>query len=58
MHHFGSVDAVALRGRGRAMPLAGGLFALGALLLASLPPSSIFTGEAMLGEAHRRIGYE
>lgn len=57
LHRFSSVDEMELHGYGRGMPVTGGLFALSALLLASLPPFGLFTGEALLSETAKPSGY-
>lgn len=57
LHRFSSIDEMELYGRGRVMPVTGALFALSAVLLASLPPFGLFAGEAVLGESAKRAGY-
>jgi multicomponent Na+:H+ antiporter subunit D len=57
LHRFSSVDEMELHGQGRTMPVTGGLFALSALLLASLPPFGLFKGEALLSETAKPSGY-
>jgi len=57
LHRFSAVDEMELHGHGRAMPATGALFGFSALLLASLPPFGLFTGEALLGETAKRSGY-
>jgi len=57
LHRFATVDEMELYGRGRVMPLTGALFALSAVVLASLPPFGVFAGEAILGESAKRAGY-
>lgn len=50
-HRFASVDELELRGRGRDLPLTAGLFLVGGLALASLPPFGPFLGKGMIDEA-------
>jgi multicomponent Na+:H+ antiporter subunit D len=45
---FGTVDAGELHGRGRELPVAGALFALGGLCIAGAPPLGPFWGKATL----------
>jgi multicomponent Na+:H+ antiporter subunit D len=56
-HRFASVDELALRGRGRDLPLTAGLFVLGGLAVASLPPFGPFLGKAMIDEAALEAGH-
>jgi multicomponent Na+:H+ antiporter subunit D len=51
LSHFGTVDEHALYGKGRSMPVVGGLFLLGALALAGLPPFGAGLGKGMLDGA-------
>jgi multicomponent Na+:H+ antiporter subunit D len=51
LDRYGSVDEHGLRGRGRELPLAGGLFALGGLALAGLPPFGTGLGKAVAEHA-------
>lgn len=51
LSHFGTVDEHELYGRGRGMPLVSGLFLLGALALAGLPPFGAGLGKGMLDAA-------
>jgi multicomponent Na+:H+ antiporter subunit D len=51
LHRFGSVDEFDLHGRGRAVPVAGVLLALGGLLLAAAPVASTFFGKSLLDAA-------
>jgi multicomponent Na+:H+ antiporter subunit D len=48
LHRFGSVDEFDLRGRGRALPVLGVVFAAGALVLASAPLMLTFFGKDLL----------
>jgi multicomponent Na+:H+ antiporter subunit D len=56
-HRLGSIDEVDLHGRGRRLWATGPLFALGALVLASLPPFGPFAGKSLLEEAASESGY-
>lgn len=57
LHRFRSVDEYELHGRGRRMPVVGGLFALGGLLLAALPPFTLFFGKSLMEDAASDAGY-
>jgi multicomponent Na+:H+ antiporter subunit D len=57
LHRFGTVDELDLHGRGRELPLVGILFAVGALLLSALPPSTMFFGKSLLDEGSVQEGY-
>src|SRR3954454_19180500 len=56
-HRAGTVSELALRGRGRVLPITAGLVVLGGLALASLPPFGPFLGKAMIEEAGSEVGY-
>ena len=56
-HRLGSIDEVALHGRGRSLPLVGALFALGALAIASLPPFGPFAGKSLIEETAGEQGF-
>jgi multicomponent Na+:H+ antiporter subunit D len=49
-HRFGTLDELELRGRGRALPWAAPLLALGALGLAGAAPFGTFAGKALIEE--------
>jgi multicomponent Na+:H+ antiporter subunit D len=51
LHRLGTLHLGGLTGRGREVPGAVALLALGAPLLAGLPPSGLFVGKAGMGEA-------
>jgi multicomponent Na+:H+ antiporter subunit D len=55
-HRFRSVEMADLHGRGRGLLPLGVLFALGALLIASLPPAGPFLGKAIVEEAALAAG--
>ena len=57
LHRFATVDEFDLHGRGRALPLVGVLFTLGALLLAAAPPFTAFVGKSLVEEDLSRAGY-
>jgi multicomponent Na+:H+ antiporter subunit D len=57
LHRFRTVDEYDLHGRGREVPLAGVLFALGAVLLAAPPPFTEFQGKALIESASSEAGY-
>src|SRR3954452_6611828 len=56
-HRFGTVDELDLRGRGREMPLTAGLWLLGGLAIASLPPFGPFLGKGLIEAAATEAGY-
>jgi multicomponent Na+:H+ antiporter subunit D len=57
-HRRGRVDEYRLRGQGRDLPYTGALFALGGLLLASLPPFGTFLGKSLIEDAAVNEGYD
>ena len=57
-HRFGVVEIADLHGRGRSLRGTGVVFVLGALTIASLPPSGSFLGKAVVEDAALRArGY-
>jgi multicomponent Na+:H+ antiporter subunit D len=54
---FGSADVGRLYGRGRDMPAAGALFALGALIITATPPSLPFLGKSVVDAAAEDAGH-
>jgi multicomponent Na+:H+ antiporter subunit D len=56
-YHLGSVDELALRGRGRHLPWTATLVVLGALGLAGVPPFGTFLGKALMEEAAGAAGH-
>ena len=56
-HRAGTVSELALRGRGKVLPITAGLVVVGGLALASLPPFGPFLGKAMIEEAGSEVGY-
>ena len=58
LHRLRSVDELELAGRGRGLEMIGVITALGAVGLAGVPPFGTFTGEALLEEAARGLGFE
>jgi multicomponent Na+:H+ antiporter subunit D len=48
LHRFGTIDECDLHGRGRVLRLTGVLFAIGGLLLAAIPPVTLFFGKSLL----------
>jgi multicomponent Na+:H+ antiporter subunit D len=56
-HRRGRVDEYRLRGEGRDLPYTGAMFALGGLLLASLPPFGTFLGKSLIEDAAVKEGY-
>jgi multicomponent Na+:H+ antiporter subunit D len=56
-HRYASVDELELRGRGRDLPVTGGLMLVGGLALASLPPFGPFLGKSMIDEAATDAGH-
>lgn len=57
LHRFKTVDEYDLHGCGREIPLVGVLFAVGGLLLAALPPFTLFAGKSLLEESASDRGY-
>jgi len=58
LHRFANVDEYDLHGRGREVPVAGVIMAVGALLLAACPPFTTFMGKSLLdAAASGRSGY-
>jgi multicomponent Na+:H+ antiporter subunit D len=56
-HRYASVDELALRGRGRDLPITAGVVVLGGLALASLPPFGPFLGKSMIEHAASETGH-
>ncbi|MGH7641102.1 MAG: complex I subunit 5 family protein [Candidatus Dormibacteria bacterium] len=56
LHRFQSLDELVLGGRGRGMWLVGGIYLLGGLALAGLPPFGTFAGSRLLGSALQSSG--
>jgi multicomponent Na+:H+ antiporter subunit D len=56
LHRVGSLTFTELAGRGRDVPVAMGLLAVGALLLAGAPPSGLFAGKAVMTDAAQEVG--
>jgi multicomponent Na+:H+ antiporter subunit D len=48
LHRFATIDEYDLHGRGRDVPAVGVLLAVGALLLAALPPFTAFAGKSLI----------
>ena len=57
LHRFRTIDEYDLHGRGREIPIPGVLLAVGGLLLAALPPFTLFAGKSLLEEASSQAGY-
>lgn len=57
LHRFEMIDEIRLRGRGRALPFTGALFALGGLALAGVPPFGTFLGKGIIEDAAATAGY-
>ena len=57
LHRFATIDEYDLHGQGRQVPIVGGLMAVGALLLAALPPFTTFIGKSLLEEGASGVGY-
>jgi multicomponent Na+:H+ antiporter subunit D len=51
LHRFGTIDEQDLHGRGRILRFAGVLFAIGGMLLAAIPPVTVFFGKSLLDGA-------
>ena len=57
LHRFRTIDEYDLHGRGREIPAVGVLMVVGGLLLAALPPFTLFAGKSLLEEASTQAGY-
>jgi len=57
LHRFATVDEYDLHGRGRGLPVVGTLMALGGLMLAALPPFTLFAGKSLIADAASSTGY-
>lgn len=57
MHRFSTIDEFDLHGKGRAIPWAGVLFAVGGLLLSAIPVVTLFFGKSLLDGAALDAGY-
>ena len=57
LHRYGTIEELELRGRGKNLPLVAGVFLLGGLGLASMPPFATFLGEAHIEDAAEKLGY-
>ena len=57
LHRFATVDEYDLHGRAHDMPVVGWMMALGALMLAALPPFTMFMGKSLLEEGASGVGY-
>jgi multicomponent Na+:H+ antiporter subunit D len=56
-HRLEDIDELDLHGRGRALPVTGACFAIGGLLLASLPPFGPFLGKGVIDDAASTHGF-
>jgi multicomponent Na+:H+ antiporter subunit D len=57
LHRFATIDESVLHGRGREIPWVGVLMAVGALMLAALPPFTTFMGKSLLEAGSAEVGY-
>jgi multicomponent Na+:H+ antiporter subunit D len=57
LHRFATIDEYDLHGKGRTLPVVGILFAVGALLLASLPGATTFFGKSLFDASALEAGY-
>jgi multicomponent Na+:H+ antiporter subunit D len=57
LHRFATIDEFDLHGKGRAIPAAGALFAVGGLLLSAIPVVTLFFGKSLLDAAAIDGGY-
>ena len=57
VHRFATIDEYDLHGRGCELPVVGAMMAIGALMLAALPPFTTFMGKSLLEEAASGVGY-
>lgn len=57
LHRRGTLEEFHLHGRGRDLPVAGALFALGGLGVAGLPPFGTYLGKAVIEESATLLGH-
>src|SRR5207248_9002786 len=57
LHRFATMDEFDLHGKGRDVPVAGVLFAIGGLVLAAIPVVTLFFGKSLLDGASLDAGY-
>ena len=57
IYRLASIDEEHLRGRGKALPVTGVVFALGGLALAEVPPFGPFLGKTLIEDAGSKAGY-
>ena len=57
LHRFATIDEYDLHGRGRELPALGLMMAVGALMLAALPPFTTFLGKSLLEAGSSAAGY-
>jgi multicomponent Na+:H+ antiporter subunit D len=57
LHRFATIDEFDLHGKGRAVPLAGVLFAVAGLALSAIPVVTLFYGKSLLDGASLDAGY-
>jgi multicomponent Na+:H+ antiporter subunit D len=57
LHRFGTIDEYDLHGKGREVPWAVALFAIGGLLLSAIPVVTLFFGKSLLDAAALEGGY-
>jgi multicomponent Na+:H+ antiporter subunit D len=57
LHRFATIDEFELHGKGREVPLAGALFAIGGLVLSGIPVVTLFFGRALLNGGSLAAGY-
>ncbi len=57
LHRFATIDEFDLQGKGRAIPWAGVMFAVGGLLLSAIPVVTLFFGKSLLDGAALDAGY-
>ncbi len=57
LHRFATIDEFDLHGRGRDVPAAGVLFAIGGLLLSAVPPFTLFAGKSLLEASASGAGF-
>jgi multicomponent Na+:H+ antiporter subunit D len=57
LHRFQTIDEYDLHGRGRAIPFLGVLLAVGGILLAALPPFTLFAGKSLIEASLSHAGY-
>ena len=57
LFRLSSIDELTLRGRGRALPVTGIIFVLGALAMTGVPPFGTYLGKSLIEDSASKLGY-